>query len=73
MDGIELVGCPDSAKVFVPKLGRMAESLEVVFVLLAALNVHSARIPVPVLGCRLRPPMGPDAKFGVLEPLGDLI
>ena len=38
----------------------------------AALIVHEAGVPVAVLGLTLRAPVGPDAKFGVLEPFGAL-
>ena len=36
----------------------------------AALIVHEAGIPVAILGLALRPPVGPDAEFGILEPFG---
>jgi len=51
----------------------MAESLQVILVLRAALNVDVARVPVAILGGRLRSPMRPNAKLGVPEPFGNLV
>src|ERR1039457_5663571 len=73
MTRVELVGRPHSANIFVAYLGRMAKSFQVAFVSVRAFNVDSARVPVPILCRRLRPPMGPDAELRIFEPLGDLI
>ena len=73
MLGIELVGRPDLADILVAELRRMAESRDVILILLAALNINVARVPVAVLGSRLRSPMRPDAKLRVAEPFGNLV
>ena len=52
--------------------GRVVLRVDVVFVLPAALEVHVAGVPVSVFGLTLRPPVGPDAEFGVAEPFGAL-
>ena len=39
-------------------------------VLWLPLDIHPSRVPIAILGCGLRPPMIPDAKFGVAKPIG---
>ena len=71
--GIELVGRPHLADVFVAELRGMAKARDVILILRAALNVDVARIPVAILRDRLRSPMRPDAKLGIAEPLRNLV
>jgi len=45
----------------------------VMFILLMALDIHLARIPVALLGYALRAPVRPDAELGVAKPLRALV
>jgi hypothetical protein len=66
---IELFSFPRGDDVFVAKLCGVAVVFEVVLILFVALEVKVPRIPVAVFGGGLRAPMGPDAQFGVAEPV----
>src|ERR1035437_6172363 len=69
---IESFGCPGGNHIFESDLGGMSIRLHVVLVLLAALDIHVARIPVAVLGSRLRSPVCPNAELGVTIPVRNL-
>jgi len=68
--GVPLVGGEEMDEVFVADFGLGAEALEVVLVLVGALDIHVAGIPVAVADGGLGTPVGPDAKLGVGEPVG---
>ena len=67
--GVEVLCLPERDQVLVAELGGMAVGAPVVAVLLAALLVHVAGVPVAVHGHGLRPPVRPDAELGVPIPL----
>ena len=71
--GIPLLGLPQGDDVLVAELRGVAVMLEVVLVVLAALLVHAAGVPVAVHGHGLRTPVGPDAELGVAEPVRTLV
>ena len=51
----------------------MAVGLQVVVVVLVALQVHAAGVPVALLRHALRGPVVPDAELGVAKPFGRLV
>ena len=70
---VPLLGLPEIVELHEAELRRMAVVLEVVFIVLRALEVHLARIPVALLGHALGGPVGPDAELRVAEPVGRLV
>ena len=70
---IEPFGFPERNGVLKAELRGMAVSLDVIVVLLFALQIHIAGIPVAGLDGRLRSPVGPDAKLRISKPLWRLI
>ena len=64
---------PEIADVFVPELRRVPVGLDVVVVLGAALYVHAAGVPIPLLGNALRSPVSPDSELRIAEPVGVLV
>ena len=66
--GVEPIALPGRNDILEAELAGMPIMLQVVFVLRAAFDVHTAGIPIPILGSRLRPPMRPDSELGVAEP-----
>ena len=71
--GVPLLGLPQGDDVLVAELRRMAVVCQVILVVLVALLVHAAGVPVAVHGHGLRSPVGPDAELGVAEPVGTLV
>ena len=72
MVGIELVGLPCGNQILESDLRRMAICLHVILVLLVALDVHVAGVPVAVFDGGLRTPMRPDAELGIAIPVRNL-
>src|SRR2546423_2697648 len=70
---IKLVSLPGFDYILETKLRWMAIGLHVMFVLPFAFDIHPARVPVTVLGGRLRPPVRPDAKLRVTVSLGNAV
>src|ERR1035441_5171572 len=70
---VELVAPPGGDDVFESELAGMPIGRDVILVLLAALHVHVAGVPVAGFGGRLRTPVGPDAELGIAEPFGNLV
>jgi hypothetical protein len=66
---IEVFAMPGRDDVLVTKLGRMAESFDVMSILPAAFDVEIARVPIAVFSGRLWTPVRPDAELGVGEPI----
>jgi hypothetical protein len=64
---------PQAANILVPELGGMSIMTDMVEILGMSLNIHVPRIPVSVHQHALRPPMRPDAEFGVTEPVRTLV
>ena len=71
--GIEFLRLPQRADILVAELRRMAVMADVVQILLGALYVHVAGIPVAVHRDRLRSPVRPDAEFRIAEPVRALV
>ncbi len=71
--GVPLLRLPERDHVLVARLRRVAVALEVVLVLLVALEVHVACVPVAEHRHRLRPPVRPDAELRVAEPVGAVV
>jgi hypothetical protein len=71
--GIEFLRLPQRADILVAELRRMAVMADVVQILLGALYVHVAGIPVAVHRDRLRSPVRPDAEFCIAEPVRALV
>src|SRR5208282_863418 len=72
MVGIELVSLPCWNHILESDFRRMAVGLQVILVLLMALDVHVAGVPVAVFDGRLRSPMRPDAKLRIAIPVRNL-
>src|ERR1017187_4427651 len=70
---VELVAFPGGDDVLEAELAGVPVGGDVILVLLAALHVHVAGIPVAVFGGRLRTPVRPDAELGIAEPFGNLV
>jgi len=68
--GIETFPVPPMTQFFVADFGRVSEMFQMMLVLLAALYVHVAGIPVAVFSDGLRSPLRGDAEFGVAKPIG---
>ncbi len=73
MVGVPAGGFELGDEVFVTDFGGVAVVLDVVVVLVGALDVHEAGVPVAVFDGGLRSPVGPDAELGVGEPGGDAV
>ncbi len=71
--GIPLLGLPQRDDVLVAELRGVTVMLQVILVMLAALFVDAAGIPVAVHRHGLRAPMGPDAELGIAEPIRTLV
>ena len=73
MLGIPLLRLPEIVDLHEADLGGVAVGLDVVVVVLFALDIHTARIPVALLGDALRRPVRPHAELSIAKPLRRLI
>ena len=71
--GLPVLGLPEVGEFHEADLGGVSVGGEVVVVLLVALDVHLAGIPVSLAGNALRGPVVPYAELGVAEPVGGLV
>ena len=71
--GIKVFRFPQRADILIPEFGGVAVVTDMIAVLIGALDVHVAGVPVAVHGNGLRAPVGPDAEFRVAEPVGALV
>ena len=55
------------------ELARVAHHIYLIGIFLISLKVHVPRVPVPVFGLALRPPVSPDAELCILEPFGTFV
>ena len=70
---VEIFRLPKSADILIAKLGRMTVVADVIEILGTSLHIHIAGVPVTAHGHALGPPMAPDTKLGITEPVGALI
>jgi len=72
MVGVELVSRPLGNQILETDPRRMTVGLQVILVLLIALDVHVTGVPVAVFHGGLRSPVRPDAELGITIPVGNL-